>query len=126
MWLALEAGDIDTHDQTPIPHTKVATYEANPDLAVEFQKGITVYYLAFNLHPTEGYAPSQDKVLRQAIAYAIDGEDILELVYGGYGELADGWIYRESPMHNPDLPQYEFSLTTARDMLLAANYTFHE
>jgi len=88
--------------------------------------GLTISYLGFNLHPEQGYAPLQDKVLSQAIAYAIDNQDTLEMVLGGYGEVPDAWIYRESPMHNPDLPQYAFNLTTARDMLLAARYTYVE
>jgi len=50
----------------------------------------------------------------------------MDLVFGGYAEMADGFIYNQSPMHNPDLPQYEFDLTTARDMLLAAGYTYVE
>jgi ABC-type transport system substrate-binding protein len=126
LFAALEAGDIDTVDAVGIPHGSVAAYQADPDIEVEFVGGMAIYYIGFNLHPTAGYEPLQDEVLRQAIAYAIDKEDIVDLVYGGYGEVPDGWIYRDSGMHNPDLPQYEFNTTTASDMLLAAEYTFHE
>jgi ABC-type transport system substrate-binding protein len=123
MWLALEGGGIDVVDYTNLPHPKIGGYEAEPDMEVEVMPGMEIVYLAFNLHPTEGYDPLKDQVLRQAIAYAIDKQDIVDMVYGGYGEVPDGFIYRESLMHNPDLPQYEYNPTTARNMLLAANYT---
>jgi len=48
------------------------------------------------------------------------------MVFGGYGEIADGWVYCESGIHKPDLSQYTFNLTTARNMFLAAGYTYME
>jgi ABC-type transport system substrate-binding protein len=126
LFAALEAGDIDVVDYIPVPHASVAAYQADPDIEVEFVGGISIHWLGFNLHPTAGYEPLQDQVLRQAIAYAIDKQDIVDLVYGGYGEVPDGFIYRDSGTHNPDLPQYEFNTTTAASILTAAGYTKHE
>jgi hypothetical protein len=48
------------------------------------------------------------------------------MIWGGYGEIPDGWVYRESGMHNPDLTKYDYDTTAAETLLLAANYTFHE
>ena len=125
LFLALEGGEIDAATRTA-SFSKIDDYKANWDLEVEIVPGLPIYYLGFNLHPTAGYAPLQDKVLRQAIAYAIDKQDIIDIALGGYGETADGWIYNESPMHNPDLPQYTFDPTAARNLLLAAGYTYKE
>jgi ABC-type transport system substrate-binding protein len=125
LFLALENGDIDCTDGESIPFVKIDAYEDDPNIAVDPGNGMRIFDLGFNLHPTAGYEPLQDKVLRQAIAYAIDRQDILDIVFGGYGEIPDAWCYSESGMHNPDLNQYEYNPTTARDMLLAANYTFH-
>jgi hypothetical protein len=55
-----------------------------------------------------------------------DEEDLLDMVFGGYGEIPDGWVYCESGIHKPDLSQYTFNLTTACNMLLAAGYTYVE
>jgi len=126
LFAALEAGDIDCVDAVPVPHASVADYQAHADIEVEFVGGMSIHYLGFNLHPTAGYEPLQDEVLRQAIAYAIDKQDVVDLVYGGNGEVPDGWIYLDSGMHNPGLPKYEFNTTTARNMLLAAGYTYVE
>ena len=126
MLIALEKGDIDVTMAQGAPHQKIVEYMVNPDIEVEIVPDLTINYLGFNLHPTEGYAPLQDVTLRKAIAHAIDKEGIVNWVLGGYGEIADAWMYNENPMHNPDLPQYTFNLATARDMLLAAGYTYVE
>jgi len=65
-------------------------------------------------------------VLRQAIAHAIDKQDIVNMVFGGYGEVAYSWTYNESPNLNPDLTKYDYDTTATETLLLAANYTFHE
>jgi len=125
VFLALENGDIDMHEEVGVPPSKIASYQADPNLEVEFVKGVPVHYVGFNLHPTAGYAPLQDEVFRQAVSYAIDKEHILEVVYGGYGEIPDSLLYSESARHNPDLPQYAYDLTEAESILLAAGYTKH-
>jgi peptide/nickel transport system substrate-binding protein len=133
--LALQAGDIDTFTEYPLPPTLISTMEADPDITVDIVPGITIVYMAFNLY-SDGYRdeelggphlepavnPLQDKLLRQAIAYAIDMDAIIELVYQGYGEMVDNFVYPESPMHNPALDLYEYNPTTARSMLEDAGY----
>ena len=125
MFLALEAGDIDVVMDFSVPLEKVANYEANPDLEVEIVPDLRVNYLGFNLHPTGGYEPLQDVVLRQAIAYAIDKQDIVDILMGGYAEVPYTWVYNESPSFNPDLAKYDYNITAAENLLLAANYTKH-
>jgi len=134
---ALQAGDIDTFTEFPLPPSFIGELNENPDITVDTVPGITIVYMAFNIY-SDGYRddegggpylepevnPLQDEVLRQAIAYAIDVEAMIELVYQGYGEMVDNFVYPESPNHNPALEMYEADTTTARNMLLAANYTF--
>ena len=64
-------------------------------------------------------------VLRQAIAYAIDKQNIVDIVLGGYGEVAYSWTYNESPNLNPDLTKYDYDTTAAETLLLDAGYTKH-
>ena len=123
MMIALEKGDIDVTMSQGAPHQKIFEYMANPDIEVEIVPDLTVNYLGFNLHPTAGYAPLQNMTLRKAIAHAIDKEGIVNWVLGGHGEVADAWIYNESPMHNPGLPQYTFNPTEAAQILTDAGYT---
>jgi ABC-type transport system substrate-binding protein len=125
LWLALESGDIDCTLGDSAPHEKIDDYTDNLNLQVDYETALGIYYMGFNLHPTAGYEPLQDVVLRQAIAYAIDKQNIVNIVLGGYGEVAYSWTYNESPNLNPDLTKYDYDTTAARNMLLAANYTFH-
>ena len=60
------------------------------------------------------------------LAHAIDKQDLVDIVLGGYGEIPDAWTYLESPNHNPALPQYTYNVTKARQVLLDAGYTYVE
>jgi len=62
-------------------------------------------------------------VLRKAIAHAIDKQDLVDIVLGGYGKIPDAWTYLESPNHNPAFPQYTYNVTKTRQMLLDAGYS---
>ena len=135
--MALQKGEIDTFTEFPLPPAFIDELEKDEDITVDIVPGITIVYMAFNLY-SDGYRddegggpylepeanPLQDVVLRQAIAYAIDVEAMIELVYEGKGEMMNNFVYPESPNHNPALEMYEADTTTARNMLLAANYTF--
>ena len=126
MWLALEAGEIDTTMGSGAPFAKYDDYVANEDLIVEVVPDLSVNYLGFNIHPTEGYEPLQDLALREAIAAAIDKQNIVDVAFGGYAEVSDTWTYNESPNHKDDLPNNEYDPTEAESILLAAGYTYME
>jgi peptide/nickel transport system substrate-binding protein len=92
---------------------------------VETVTDLSIYTLGFNLHPDMGYEPLQDVVLRQAIAYAIDKQNIVDVAMGGFGEVEYSWTYNESPNLNPDLTKYDYDTTEAASILTAAGYTKH-
>ena len=134
---AFEVGTIDTY-MASFSYLKIPDYEADPDITVGVQPGITIYYLGFNLY-TEDYYPEiwgdppvlnmtanplHDKVLRQAIAYAIDAQRIIDVVLGGstYGDLAAGWVYPESAGYNDELDMYVQNTTKAAQLLTDADY----
>ncbi|WP_017559909.1 ABC transporter substrate-binding protein [Nocardiopsis baichengensis] len=76
--------------------------------SLEGQEGITVNnatgkrFQAFTINPGaqtqdgeefgDGHPALQDKTLRQAIMMAIDKDELVENVYGGYAEPAEGYI----------------------------------
>jgi len=122
-WIAFEAGEMDSSASLSVPHVKKADYEADANIQVEVVPDLSEYYLGFNLHPTAGYEPLQDLALREAIAAAINKQDIIDITFGGYGQIADSWVYPESPMHNDDLPNNEYDLTEAENILTTAGYT---
>ena len=126
MFMALEAGDIDTVMAHGAPFAKYDAYVADEDIEVETVPNLSLYYMGFNLHPTAGYAPLQDLALREAIAAAINKQRIVEMAFGEFAETVDSWIYPESQFYHPALPNNEYDTTEATNILLAAGYTFHE
>jgi len=126
LWPAFEAGDVDCVSAPTIPFEKKAAYEADPDIGIEVVDDLSIYYLGFNIHPTAGYAPLLDLPLREAIAAAIDKANIVALALGSYGSVADSFVYMESVMHHPSLPNNTYSVSAAESIMTAAGYTKHE
>jgi len=89
----------------------------NVDLRIS--PGIALVWLTFNLHKDTAV---KDKVVRKAFMHAIDRDRIFKIVYLGYAEPADSFIYTESDEYNPNLPKYEYNPELAKKMLSEAGY----
>jgi peptide/nickel transport system substrate-binding protein len=59
--------------------------------------------------------------VRQAIAYAIDKDTIVETIFGGYALRADG-LLPNGPFHSPNLEAYSYNPDKARELLAAAGW----
>ena len=94
--------------------------QENPDIDLKILPGMGLNRLYFNLHKD---TPLQGKNVRHAILYGIDRQRIIDLVYLGYAQAYDAWVYNESPMHNPNLPQYAYNPSKAKEILEQARYT---
>jgi len=136
MWMAFESdkpGSLMDLVIGGVPFPKKASYEADERITVEVLPDLSIVVLGFNLHETGGYAPlvgEAGRPLRQAIAAAIDKENMCTMIAGNYGKPADSYVYLESPNHygGPDygsLPNNAYNLTKAENILTAANYTKH-
>jgi len=131
MWLAFESDDPNSLMDLAIasvPFPKKASYEADPRITVEVMPDLSISVLGFNLHETGGYAPLADLALREAIAAAINKENMVSVLAGGYGAPADSYVYLESPNHygGPaygSLPNNAYNLTEAASILTDAGYT---
>ena len=117
--MALQSGEVDVFAGGVMSALAVDDVKANPDIYLEVVQGLGESYLAFNLH-IDG--PLQDKNVRHAIAYGIDRDRIIDMAYVGYAERCDAWVYPESQMHKPDLPQYEYNPDKANEILDGAGY----
>ena len=119
MFLELKSGGIDTMSLTPDQYT----YETDTDeFKANFQKykylsfGYT--YLGFNLLDPK----FKDKRVRQAIAYAINTEEIIQGVLLGLGQPANGPYKPGHWAHNPDVKPYPYDPAKAREMLAEAGW----
>lgn len=128
---AFEADEIDTYVAS-FSYLSIPDFEADDDIVWDVVPGVGIYYLGFDLYTPEYHNygetgmpvldpeenPLHDVDLRKAIAYAVNVSTICEVVYGGYAELADSWVYTDSPGHNASLEMYEQNITKAENLLL--------
>lgn len=117
--LALESGDVDAASfNSPLA---VARFQNRDDFVIE--KGPYSYYLTkliFNVsHP-----PFDSKQVRQAFAYALDRQEIVNKVLGGSGIASSaGLLHPDSEWFDPQLPRYEHDKGRAEELLKQAGFT---
>ncbi len=119
MFLELRAGGIDQMNLTPLQ------YQRQTETPV-FQKNFKKYrylsfsytYLGFNLqHPF-----FSDRRVRQAIAYAINKEEIIQGVLLGLGRPATGPYKPGTFWYNDKVKKYPYNPARARELLAEAGW----
>jgi len=119
MFLELQAGGVDWMGLTPLQYTRQtqSTYfEKNFN---KFRYPVFSYtYMGFNLkHPW-----FKDKRVRQAIAYAVDKDEIVHGVLFGLGKAATGPYVPDTWPYNPNVKRYEYNPEKAKTLLLDAGW----
>lgn len=67
----------------------------------------------------------QDPKVRQAIAYALDRQQIVDKLLKGYGEVVDGPYTSVSPYLDKSLERYSYNTEKAKQMLKEAGWDFN-
>jgi peptide/nickel transport system substrate-binding protein len=115
--LALRQGDIHIGS---VPADLVEQFEADPEFSIIEQPGLWSMRLHFNLRD---FPWLQQKEVRQALAHAINREDIIEKVLRGAGIPGNpGMLPPDHIWYNPDVPQYEYDPAQALRLLEDAGY----
>lgn len=96
----------------------VLTLQRNPDLEVLHGPGTVLNYLAFNFRDPI----LRDVRVRQAIAFAINRQPVLEYLWRGFAEPAYSVLPPQSWAYNGEVPRYEYNPARAREILEAAGY----
>ncbi|MGC2061585.1 MAG: peptide-binding protein [Thermodesulfovibrionales bacterium] len=119
-FMELQAGGIDMMGLTPIQYTKQTDTDFFRKNFQKFRYPVFSYtHMAFNLkHPL-----FKDKKVRQAIAYAIDKSEIVDVVLFGLGSPATGPYVPNTWPYNPDVKKYEFNPEKAKELLKEAGWT---
>jgi peptide/nickel transport system substrate-binding protein len=119
MFLELKSGGLDWMGLSPIQYRRQTDTEF-------FKKNFKKYkylsfsytYLGFNLR-----SPLfQDKRVRQAIAYAIDKDELIRGVLLGYGVAATGPYKPDAWFYNPNVKHYSYDPDRARRLLAEAGW----
>jgi peptide/nickel transport system substrate-binding protein len=120
--VALETGDVDLAADTPVPLSELERFKALPNIGLE-TRGYSyigdINQIIFNLDN-----PYLKNVLvRRAFAHAINKQVVLDLIWYGYGQIANGPIVPSlKPFHANDLPVYAFDPKKAEALLDQAGF----
>ncbi|MBI5633725.1 MAG: peptide-binding protein [Nitrospirae bacterium] len=119
MFLVLKTGDVDMMGLTPIQYTKQTD---NTFFKNNFRKyrypAFSYTHLAFNQkHPW-----FSDKRVRQAMSYAIDKNEIVDVVLFGLGSPATGPYVPNTWPYNPNVKRYEYNPEKAKELLKEAGW----
>jgi len=123
-YLAISTGEADS-ERYELDTGFIETTSADPNLAPledTWCVGMWDYVLSFNQRTDPAL---QDPVVKKAIAYAIDRQELVDIVRLGYGTATETFIPPEffGPAYeNPDAMTYEYNVFLANQMLDAAGY----
>lgn len=110
--LKLQKGEIDCVQNDLSP--ELAHYCAtHPDLRVDWHKGTSFAYIGFNFDDPWLSQPE----LRQAIAHAINREEIIQAIFNGQARLAGGLLVPEHWAGNPELHGWDYDLDQAKALI---------
>lgn len=119
MFLELKSGGLDWMGLSPVQYARQTGYS---DFRKKFKKykylSFSYTYLGYNLkHPW-----FSDKRVRQAIASAIDKEEIVRGVLLGYGVPATGPYKPDAWFYNPDVKRWSGNIDRAKKLLTDAGW----
>jgi peptide/nickel transport system substrate-binding protein len=93
--------------------------DADPNIELYASPDLGFRFFAFN----NRFAPFNNLAIRRAVAHVMPKESIIQNIFKGFGVPADSYVSAAIDYwHNPDLPQYEFSIETARQVLADAGF----
>jgi peptide/nickel transport system substrate-binding protein/oligopeptide transport system substrate-binding protein len=116
-WQEFLAGNLDV---ASIPEANFLDIINNPKYADMIQKTpeLAVYYWAMN----ERFRPFQDVRVRRAVAMAIDRQGLIDGIYNGTDELANGPIPPGLSSFDPSLKGIPYDPEKAKQLLAEAGY----
>lgn len=114
----LESGDVDM--ARGIPYPQVSTIEGDPDLDVVSKETMRAYFMFVNTEK----APLDDVRVRQAINYAIDRDEVVNMALEGVGGVSAKGVFPSIfPWTNDGLAGYPHNQATALALLADAGIT---
>lgn len=114
--IALETKEVDL--MLNVDPVDAGNIENNPELVLESWPASSVEYLAFNTQKE----PLNDVRVRQAITYALNRQEFVDMIIEGHGEVATSFIAKTLPGWNEDVKPYPQDLEKAKALLAEAGY----
>ena len=115
--LSLEKGEIQIV-QNPIPPDELPRLKSNPRFLVRERQGINYSYMGFNLRDPVLGKP----LVRQALAYAINRDEIINCLLKGTVAKADTLLSPQNWAFEPEVEKYDYDIEKAKALLDQAGY----
>lgn len=117
--LSFENNEIDLTEVTP---DIVSKYQEDPQYTVIENPAFWGYKIVLNMDTVPEF---KDKALRQAMAYGINREELVEKVARGAGKVASpGYLPTQHMWYNKDVKQYDYDLDKAKELIGDQTYKF--
>jgi peptide/nickel transport system substrate-binding protein len=81
-----------------------------------------VYYIAFNNLTSGIGTPLENKLVRQALNYAVDRQSIVDALFNGYATLITGFVTSGNLGFDDSLEPYPYDPDKARELLAEAGF----
>jgi peptide/nickel transport system substrate-binding protein len=114
--IALQNGEIDVAIDPPL--TELDILSKDPNIIIHEQPGTRMFYFAFNTSK----APWNNKLLRQAVATAINKQDVITVAVNGKGTPQTTLLNRGLWGFYDDMPGYPFNVDNAKQLMSQAGY----
>ena len=112
----LLAGQGDVTNNVPVE--ELSRFDKHPRVRAERVEGVRMYFLAMNVT----HKPFDNKLVRQAINYAVDPAVIIKHIYEGNGYVMNGPMGSNVIGFDPKIKRYPVDLKKAKDLLEKAGY----
>ena len=112
----LLAGQGDVINNVPVE--ELSRFDKHPKVRAEKVEGQRMYFLAMNVT----HKPFDNKLVRQAINYAVDPTTIIKHIYEGNGYVMNGPMGSKVIGFDPKIKRYPVDLKKAKELLDKAGY----
>jgi peptide/nickel transport system substrate-binding protein len=112
----LLAGQGDVINNVPVE--ELSRFENHPRVRAEKVEGVRMYFLAMNVT----HKPFDNKLLRQAINYAVDPAVIIKHIYEGNGYIMNGPLGSNVIGFDPKIKRYPYDPKKAKELLDKAGF----
>ncbi len=114
---ALQNGEIQGYDL--VEPQDVPTIEGDANLQIEERPAFNVAYVTIN----HKVAPFDKLEVRQAVAYGLDRQSVVDNFYGGRGEVAKEFMPPSLEGYADDVMEYPYDPAKAKELLQKAGLT---
>jgi oligopeptide transport system substrate-binding protein len=113
MYGAFQAGNLDV---SPVPSDQVGDVANDPNAVLDCS--MCLYYYGMKVD----WAPFDDVRVRQGLNYAVDRQDLVQNVLGGFPLVPDGPVPPGMQAYNPPLDAYYYDPVGALNLLAQAGW----